>query len=44
MITIIFFGPKYVYMIDGQAAMANPNDESGRLIFLFDKQSHSLWI
>ena len=34
-----YFGPKYVYMVDGQAAMTNPNDEFGRLINFFGFES-----
>ena len=37
-----YFGPKYVYMVDGQAAMANPNDEFGRLIDFFGLTSKSI--
>ena len=34
-----YFGPKYVYMVDGQAAMTNPNNEFGRLINFFGFES-----
>ena len=34
-----YFGSKYVYMVDGQAAMTNPNGEFGRLINFFGFES-----
>ena len=34
-----YFGPKYVYMVDGQAAMTNPNDEFGKLVNFFGFES-----
>ena len=34
-----YLGPKYVYMVDGQAAMNNPNGEFGRLINFFGFES-----
>ena len=34
-----YFGSKYVYMVDGQAAMINPNGEFGRLINFFGYES-----
>ena len=37
-----YFGPKYVYMVDGQAAMTSPNDEFGKLIEFFGFKSTAI--
>ena len=37
-----YFGEKYVYMVDGQAAITNPDDEFGKLINFFGFKSNAI--